>query len=397
MKEAKRTPLAKPPTGVGAVSSDAPVGYGRAKVSSLSFDYRNPRLAEYGFGPETPEDEILKTLWKVMAVDEIAMSIAASGYWDHEPLFVTKEHDKDVVLEGNRRLAALKILRSSSLREKLKATDLPPVAPERLTELEEVPVIRVAERKDVWRYLGFKHVNGPAKWRSYAKAQYIAFVHKSAPASLADIAAQIGDRHRTVQRLFRALMVIEQAEKTGVYKREWVYGSRLAFSHLMTALEYDEYAAFLRLKDTTEESVDPVDKKRIKALGELCLWLWGDRRNNTEPIIKSQNPDLRNLARVLVHAEALRTLRLGQGLSAALEVSKGDEIVFEEALQQAKNALAKAQGRVSTGYRGEPHLLELADAVADMSEDLLRVMQSKSSKLRRRRGHSNKEADETTA
>jgi hypothetical protein len=98
-----------------------------------------------------------------------------------------------------------------------------------------------------------------------------------------------------------------------------------------------------------------------------------------------------------MHSEALQTLRLGQGLVAAFEVSKGDDVVFEEALQQAKNSLAKAQGRVSTGYRGEPHLLELANAVVDMSEDLLRVMQSKSSILRRRRGQTKEGSSEAAA
>ena len=45
--------------------------------------------------------------------------------------------------------------------------------------LNRIPVIFVNERKDAWKYIGFKHINGPAKWGSYAKAQYISQIKKS--------------------------------------------------------------------------------------------------------------------------------------------------------------------------------------------------------------------------
>jgi len=120
-------------------------------------------------------------------------------------------------------------------------------------------------------------------------------------------------------------------------------------------------------------------------LGEVCRWLWGDNRDDTKPLIVSQNPNLRQLDQILAHPQALATLRLGHGLEAAFEVSKGDDVVFEEALQDAKNALVKAQGRVSSGYKGEPHLLELANTISDMADDLAGVMHSKANKLRKRR------------
>jgi hypothetical protein len=354
-------------------------------VKDLHFDTRNPRLVEYGVTAKTSPDDILEILWEKMAVDEIAMSIAASGFWDYEPLFVVKERGVDVVIEGNRRLAAVKVLRSRELQNRLKATDLPEASAKDLESLASLPVLRVPKREEVWRYLGFKHVNGPAKWRSYAKAQYIAFVHKTTDEPLEAIAAQIGDRHRTVQRLYRSLMVIEQAERAGVYKRDCAYRRQLAFSHLMTALDYEGFARFLKLADKSQESTEPVSKDRLKELGEVCRWLWGDNRDDTKPLIVSQNPNLRQLDQILAHPQALATLRLGHGLDAAFEVSKGDDVVFEESLQDAKNALVKAQGRVSSGYKGEPHLLELANTILSMADDLASVMHAKANKLRKRR------------
>ena len=48
---------------------------------------------------------------------------------------------------------------------------------------------------------------------------------------------QIGDGHHTVQRLYRGLMVIEQAEREKVYDREDRFRQRFAFSHIYTGLD----------------------------------------------------------------------------------------------------------------------------------------------------------------
>lgn len=80
------------------------------KISDLHFDYENPRLAEYGINEATPEDEILKILWEAMDVRELVQSISASGFFSHEALIVAKEDGRNIVIERNRRLAAVKVL-----------------------------------------------------------------------------------------------------------------------------------------------------------------------------------------------------------------------------------------------------------------------------------------------
>ena len=100
-----------------------------------------------------------------MAVEEVAMSIAYSGYFEHEPLFVEKDQRDGfyTVIEGNRRLAAIRLLLDEQLRKRLRATNLPAITQARADQISLLPVI-VTTREDSWRYLGFKHVNGPATW-----------------------------------------------------------------------------------------------------------------------------------------------------------------------------------------------------------------------------------------
>jgi hypothetical protein len=354
-------------------------------VKDLHFDTRNPRLVEYGVTAKTSQDDILEILWEKMAVDEIAMSIAASGFWDYEPLFVVREGGVDVVIEGNRRLAAVKILHSHKLQEHLKATDLPSVSAKDLEKLESLPVIRVEKRADVWPYLGFKHVNGPAKWRSYAKAQYIAFVRKTTGESLEAIAAQIGDRHRTVQRLFRALMVIEQAEKAGVYKRDNAYRQPLNFALLPTALQLDGISEFLGIAEERDESSRLVPRSRKAELGDFCSWLWGNSSRRTKPVVRDYDPDLLRLGKVLGHEHALGELKNGTDLSIAYAATRGRDAMFKQSLDEARSALARAQALVRGNDSCGRKLRALSAGVACMARDLAAVIERNSESRRARR------------
>src|SRR5260370_5969077 len=167
--------------------------YERVSTSRLFLDPINPRLGEYGIKPNATQADLSKVLWEKMAVEELAMSIAYNGYFEHEPLLV-EENAKGglIVIEGNRRLAAVKLLLSEDERQSLRATDLPKIDESRRTEISQLPIIRTT-RKDVWRYLGFKHVNGPSTWGSYAKAQYVSLVHNTYVVTLEKFANKIGD------------------------------------------------------------------------------------------------------------------------------------------------------------------------------------------------------------
>ena len=242
--------------------------------------------------------------------------------------------------------------------------------------LDTLPAI-ISSREESWRYLGFKHVNGPAKWGSYAKAMYIAEVHRKYAVPLADIAHQIGDRHRTVQRLFRGLMVLEQAERAKVFDRNDRYNKHLSFSHLYTGLDYDGIAEHLGVAAKEDESANPIPEKNLPALGELCGWLYGSRRLKIEPVVVSQNPHLRQLNAVLNSREALAALRAGVPLQKAEEMSRPPQAVFESALLAAKRELTNARAYLSTGYDNSEQLLKIAGSIANMADDIYLELERK--------------------
>ena len=351
------------------------------EVSELAFDARNPRLAEFDTGGGEPE--IIKMLWEMMDVEELVLSIAASGYFPHEPVIVAMEGGSNVVIEGNRRLAAVKLLRQPVPGRDFNAR-IPGISPERRESLARIPGL-LSTREEAWRYLGFKHVNGPAKWGSYAKSQYIADVHRNYGKPLDEIARQIGDTHNTVRRLYRGLMVIEQAERLGAFDRDDRWCGHFAFSHLYTSLPYPGINEFLDLQSASDETQDPVPAERKGNLRELLVWMYGSKSEKKSPVIQSQNPHLRWLDAVLANREALAALRQGAELSLAFEISRPSSNLFEEALVAAKQHLEKARGILSTGYDGSKELLRIAAAAADLAYDLHEEMERKSLPKRDRR------------
>ena len=341
-------------------------------TDSLHFDRKNPRLAEYGVAETSDDEDIISLLWDAMDIGELVQSIAASGYFRHESLIVVRENGKNIVVEGNRRLAAVKALLFGPASSKEKDWTVPKLDRQSLSNLENLPARISPGREDSWRYMSFKHVNGPAKWTSYAKAKYIADVHREYGIPLEEIALQIGDRHKTVQRLYRGLVVLEQAEREKVYDRENRFYMRFSFSHLYTGLGYDGMAEFLSLESANPENPEPVPKEKIKELGELCVWLYGDKKQEIPPVVKSQNPHLRQLDEVLKSREAVTALRAGKDLSLALELGRPPVAVLEESLHNAKRELQRARGYMTTGYDGSDEHLRVAETIVDLASDIRR-------------------------
>ena len=98
----------------------------KVPVERLRLDRRNPRLHRRG-PPRRPTRRLIARLYRSAELDELLQSISANGYMDIEPLVVMSDawlsdNDTLVVLEGNRRLAALRLLREPNLAEQNQAS-----------------------------------------------------------------------------------------------------------------------------------------------------------------------------------------------------------------------------------------------------------------------------------
>lgn len=352
-------------------------------VDQLLLDYENPRLAS-GDGGQSQLD-ILKLLWTEMSVDEVALSIAANGFFPEEALFaIPVDSDKKsqvkkkyVVVEGNRRLAAVMLLRDEALRKTAKATDLPRISQKAVESLRELPVAVYNNRKELWAYLGFRHINGPKPWDAFSKAMYVADVKNNFGISLTEIARCIGDRHSTVQKLYRGYEVLIQAEKSAGFDRDDRIRNKFYFSHLYTAVDQGPYQKFLSIDPEGSLKKNPVPKSKLKELKELMVWIYGSRKDDKPPLVQSQNPDLNILRDVISDRQALSALRSGVSLYRSFDIARGDARRFQESLSRAKEELGEAFGTVTLGYKGDEEMLRIAADIVEVSQSLYSTMDIK--------------------
>lgn len=306
----------------------------------LHFDLSNPRFVD---GQAATEVEIVKHLVDEADVDELVQSILSAGYIDYEPLIVLR--DGNVVLEGNRRLAALRLISDEDLREQSRFTlpdiaDSPPLP-------QEVRVRYVDSRSEARSFIGFKHINGPFKWDALAKAKYAAEWFDEGH-DIGPISRTLGDNHHTVRRLVNGWYALQQAQGEG-FDINQISKKTFSFSHLYTALTRSSVREYLGLGDedpSSEPRKKPVPKKHASQLLQLMSWLYGQEQKGEPALVRSQNPDLNILSKVLGHPEGKKMLLAKRDLQVAYARVEPASSRFEDALlkasKQCEDALSLA-------------------------------------------------------
>ncbi len=317
----------------------------KLRVKDLLLDLDNPRMPEQTL---TTQDEAIEHLVKIGSLEELVQSIALSGWIDVEPLIVVKGTNE--VIEGNRRLVALKLVADPERASALGITV--PMPLHENAEPETVTCWVVDSREEARDFIGFKHINGPFRWDSYAKARFAARWLEDDGADVADVARRLGDTHKTVARLVNGYRVLKQAEDLGFVRPE-----RFFFSHLYTALSRPTYRQYLGLPEDTELlGVKPIDGDHVDELNLLMSFLYGD--DDQRSVIKSQNPDLRRLMEVLPNRTAVGMLTANRNLDEAHALVEDKAQIFADSIY----ALVTAAQRTSSiigNYQGGDDAEEL--------------------------------------
>jgi hypothetical protein len=358
-----------------------PKSVGRVPTELLDFDPNNPRLVEDGIKNPTDAQMIL-ALADTADLGEVVESIAANGYIDIEPLIAQKVGERWRVLEGNRRLAAIRILQRPALA-KGTGISVPEISAENLKTLKEVSVYAVANPDQARDFIGFKHINGPHKWDAIAKARFATDWYKedrSKGLTIATIARRLGDGHDTVVRLVNGMLVLDQAEEAKLYDVKDRYpGKRFAFSHLYTALTRAGYRDFLGLPEewrNDNPKLHPVPKDNLENLQKVLVWLYGSKSDQIKPVINTQNPDIKDLGAVLANPRSRTIMMLRNDLREAHATIERKGARFESALVNAKQEAEVAMSQI-TGYDPEDStLLEIGRDLRDTSVQIHETMSS---------------------
>lgn len=329
----------------------------------LKLDPKNPRVPTEIF---ENDDDSIRFLVDEYDVEELIQSILTSGWIDYEPLIVQEK--TNIVFEGNRRLAALRLIHDPKLRSRIsyRLPDIP--------QLEKIPskirVKYVSDRADARRFIAFKHINGPFKWDAYAKAKY-ATDWLDEGADIDVVSRTLGDNHNTVRRLVLGYRVLQQAQKLGFDINDRSK-KHFAFSHLYTALMRPSARDYIGVTGD-EVTPDPVPSNHYENLSKLMSWLYGQESQGEGTIIASQNPNLNQLVKVLANDRALSILEASRRLDVAYEEVEPPSDRFRESLVLASRQCENALG-LSTHYQGDDGDYSLVQQLAQTVRTLRDAM-----------------------
>ena len=329
-------------------------------VAMLDFDPHNPRFPD--IVNTGPVNELIERFIRDERLLEIITSIADQGYFDGEPLLVVRaSQDRYHVIEGNRRLAALKLL-TGELPVPPGRTSIDDVREGAEQRPAKVPCLVFPHEDKIMRYLGFRHITGIKSWGSLQKARnikkmrdrfYAGVVGKD---ELTALAREIGSRSDYVAQMLTALNLYERAEIKNFYDVKGLDPQEIEFSVLSTAISYTNIATYVGLEGRQDMAGANVKDENLK---NLLSWMFVARGDQKPVLGDSRN--LKQLAAVVESTAATAVLLKNGNLDAAYQLSRGPAQALSLALKAVERKLQDAWEwlpQVDTPITGDEGLAE---------------------------------------
>jgi hypothetical protein len=350
--------------------------YEDADVEGLTFDPQNPRLPTSVDGSD--ESAVIDWMLRDASLIELMGSIGEHGYFPGEALLVVRRPEPEegfTVIEGNRRLAAVKLLRDPSLagvRRKAarEAAGLAKHKPRLL------PIAIFARRAEILDYLGYRHITGVKDWKPLAKAKYLSQLaqrHKGpdSPQEFQDLARGIGSRSDYVARLLTAYRLYQRILDKDFFDIRGLDEASMEFTLLSTALSYHSISSFLGLTSAADTALSGLDTDRLR---ELTTWLFERNSEGNTRVGESRN--LKQLAAVLEpkFPVALASFRRGEPLEEAARLTELPLDVFRTCLMEARSRLQTALGHIRLVDSPDKSDADTLTDIRQLSQDLLTLV-----------------------
>lgn len=336
------------------------------KTEDLSFDPQNPRFYRLNSKHELVENIVEDMLDKEGAQD-LMLSIGQKGYFQGEPLLVYSETGKApfIVIEGNRRLAAVKLLNGEIPAPKKRQRSISIIQEEAVVAPpKELPCLLYGSRRDVLRYLGYRHITGIQEWDALSKAIYLKelrdeFYEDDDPQDqFKNLAKDIGSKPDYVAKLLTALNLFDKAKNNNSFYGLPIKQEDIEFSYITTALGYKNIPDWLGLATPKDVEMPGLAEDRLKM---LLGWFFAKDQNGRTIIGESRN--ISDLAAIVVNDKAIDALNESKNISLAYLYTDGPNEALQKALE---TVLAKIQ----IAWRMVPDAKALTSAHLDLANEV---------------------------
>ena len=328
-------------------------------IDQIEFDKQNPRLPTT---VGTKESDIIKYLAAKTGIEDLMISIGENGFFLGEAIVVTPaKDDKYTVLEGNRRLAALKLLRDPELAGGRRS--ITKVSEEAESKPTRIPAYVVSSRDDTLQYLGFRHISGVQRWDPLAKARYLKLLFDQASGKPEDrcreIAREIGSKSNFVRRSLDALAAYEAIKERDFFDIRDLDEESFQFGVFYTAIGNAVIASFVGVRREDGSETYPIANPKFlkkKPLQELTKWMFEKDSQGSTRLGESRN--IPKLSEVIENPSTLEKLRQGVSLDSAYSATIDYKKKFLQDIILAIDHLKKANSNLHFVSSGDQEAVE---------------------------------------
>lgn len=269
-------------------------------------------------------------------IQDLIDSFKSNGYLRVDQILVRRLEDGGfLVVEGNRRVAALKFLQQEF---EAKSIDLGALDPELFSK---VPVVLYTDANETHHLtlMALKHISGNKKWGEWNQAKLLETLHAVHGLDEGEICRRIGITMVELRRSLRALALVDeyQASDYGDQFTETmfpIFRQAVRSAALKDWLDWDDvqrranHAAHrdLFFSLLSREPLEEADDEGEVGFGKHYL----------EPVI-TRRDDVDTLAKVVSDERALAYLRKSRDLNGAY---RNSDLVFRERQEAAVQSLA---------------------------------------------------------
>ena len=166
------------------------------ELSNIYLDPNNPRFTTTArayvesarISEVSVQEEAQQLLVRNFGVEKLRMSMEINGYLPIDRIIVREfSKDKFVVLEGNRRICAAKMISGVAMDGSL--------VDETVKEsLAKIPcLLYIGTKTDAaWIFQGLRHISGIQEWSAYNKARLLVETMETEELSLTDVGKRFG-------------------------------------------------------------------------------------------------------------------------------------------------------------------------------------------------------------
>ena len=342
----------------------------KVSLKNLYLDPNNYRLIHETEQIEVSDEQVkdksvaqrtfrLLTGEKNQHIQDLLESFKSNGYLPVDQIQVRELPSGGfIVIEGNRRVAALKFLAQEYEQKGIDLGRLDTAI------FSKVPVVLYNDADEMHHLtlMALKHISGNRKWGEWNQAKLLEKMHSTFSLDEGEICRRIGISKVELRRSLRALSLVEQyrlsdygdqfnESKFPIFReavrnsalKEWIDWDDLTFK-AKNQQNYELFFSWL-----SREPLEETDDEGQSGYGDKYL----------EPAIVKRD-DVTLLGKIIKDARALQQLKISRDLNAAY---LGSNLVFQERQESAVKSVASDISILSQlAIRGE-HLPDLESAL----------------------------------